>query len=152
LPWLLNLRRQKIAVVIVHHAGRSGEMRGTTRREDSVFWIIALDDVKKNADDKRGAHFISHFKKPSRNTQDEVAAVEWHFVTESNGEVTIAHKSAQTLDVFRSVIESGVTRCEEIADAMKIRPYVVSRLAKKAMDAGWLKKSGRGYALVEAEK
>jgi putative DNA primase/helicase len=27
--WLLDLRRRKIAVVIVHHAGRSGEMRGT---------------------------------------------------------------------------------------------------------------------------
>jgi hypothetical protein len=26
--WLLDLRRRKVAVVIVHHAGRSGEMRG----------------------------------------------------------------------------------------------------------------------------
>ncbi len=39
LPWLLDLRRRKIAVVIVHHAGRSGEMRGTSKREDNVFWI-----------------------------------------------------------------------------------------------------------------
>src|SRR5439155_13248835 len=51
---LLDLRRRKIAVVIVHHAGRSGEMRGTSKREDNVFWIIALDDRKKDADDKRG--------------------------------------------------------------------------------------------------
>jgi hypothetical protein len=43
--WLLDLRRRKIAVVIVHHAGRSGEMRGTSKREDNVFWIIALDDT-----------------------------------------------------------------------------------------------------------
>jgi RecA-family ATPase len=46
-PWLLDLRRRKVAVVIVHHAGRSGEMRGTSKREDSVFWIIALDDARK---------------------------------------------------------------------------------------------------------
>jgi RecA-family ATPase len=65
--WLLHLRRRKIAVVIVHHAGRSGEMRGTSKREDNVFWIIALDDAKKNNDDKRGARFISRFTKPSRN-------------------------------------------------------------------------------------
>jgi AAA domain len=149
LPWLLDLRRRKIAVVIVHHAGRSGEMRGTSKREDSVFWIIALDDTRKNADDKRGARFISHFTKPSRNTQGEVPAYEWHFVTEPSGEVSIAHKVAQSLDVFRNVIESGVTRCEEIAEAMKLRPFVVSRLAKKAIDAGWLKKSGRSYALVK---
>lgn len=35
--WLLELRRLKIAVVILHHAGRSGEMRGTSKREDNVF-------------------------------------------------------------------------------------------------------------------
>jgi hypothetical protein len=35
---------------------------------------------------------------------------------------------------------------------MKVPKYTVSRLAKKAMDAGWLKKKGRGYALVEGEK
>lgn len=151
-PWLLDLRRRKVAVVIVHHAGRSGEMRGTSKREDNVFWIIALDDTKKNADDKRGARFVSHFTKPSRNTQEEVPAYEWHFVTEPNGEVSISHKQAQTLDVFRNVIESGVTRCEEIAEAMKLRPFTVSRLAKKAMDGGWLKKSGRDYRLVEGKK
>jgi len=77
-------------------------------------------------------------------------AFEWHFVTEENGEVSVAHKSAQTLDVFRSIIESGVTKCDEIAAAMKLPNYEVSRLAKKAIDAGWLKKERRGeYALVE---
>jgi putative DNA primase/helicase len=151
--WLLDLRRRKIAVVIVHHAGRSGEMRGTTRREDNVFWIIALDDARKNADDKRGARFVSHFTKPSRNTQEEVPAYEWRFATDNGtGLVTIGHRQAQTLDVFRSIIEAGVTECDQIAQEMKMPKYTVSRLAKKAMDAGWLKKKGRGYALVEAEK
>src|SRR5262249_4425879 len=133
-------------------AGRSGEMRGTSKREDNVFWIIALDDMKKNADDKRGARFVSHFTKPSRNTQDEVSACEWRFVTESSGEVTVSHKHAQTLDVFRNVIEAGVTECDEIAQEMKLPKYTVSRLAKKAVDAGWLKKEKRGYALVETKK
>jgi RecA-family ATPase len=44
LPRLLDLRRKKIAVLLVHHAGRSGEMRGTSRREDSVFWILKLEE------------------------------------------------------------------------------------------------------------
>jgi AAA domain len=151
--WLLNLRRRKIAVVIVHHAGRSGEMRGTSKREDNVFWIIALDDMKKNADDKRGARFISHFTKPSRNTQEEVPAVEWHFVTEASGEVSISHKAAHTLDVFRSIIEAGVIECDQIAAEMKVPKYVISRLAKRAADAGWLTKEKRGgYKLVEGQK
>jgi AAA domain-containing protein len=151
--WLLDLRRRKIAVVIVHHAGRSGQMRGTSRREDNVFWIIALDDVRKDADDKRGARFVSHFTKASRNTQEDLSAYEWHVVTETNGQVSIGHKPAQTLDVFRSVIESGVTKCDEIAAAMKLEKYEVSRLAKKAEKEGWLTREKRGeYGIKGAQK
>jgi AAA domain-containing protein len=151
--WLLDLRRRKIAVVIVHHAGRSGEMRGTSKREDNVFWIILLDDAKKNADDKRGARFISRFTKPSRNTQEEVPAYEWHLVTdEASGIVTISHKQAQTMDVFLKLIQDGVTQCADIADEMKVSSATVSRLAKRAIDAGRIKKVNREYMLAEGEK
>ena len=74
--WLLQFRRHKIAVILVHHAGRNGEARGTSKREDAAFWVIALDDAKKHSDDKRGARFISRFTKPSRNTQEDVPAYE----------------------------------------------------------------------------
>src|SRR5207244_12971701 len=122
-------------------------------REDNVFWIIACDDARKNSDDKRGARFISHFTKSSRNTQEEVLAYKWHFITEQSGEVTISHAKAQTLDVFRQIIEAGVTKCDQIAAEMKIPNYAVSRLAKKATDAGWLTTSRRGeYVLMQAQK
>jgi AAA domain-containing protein len=152
-PWLLDLRRRKIAVVIVHHAGRSGEMRGTSRREDNVFWIIALDDAKKNEDDRRGARFTSRFTKPSRNTQEEVSAYEWHFVTdEPTGVVSIGCELAQTMDVFLGLIEDGVTECGQIAQEMKTSPATVSRLAKKAIDAGKIIKRSREYFLAEGQK
>jgi hypothetical protein len=151
--WLLALRRRGIAVIIIHHAGRSGQMRGTSRREDNVFWVIALDDMKKNADDKRGARFISHFDKPSRNTQDEVGSYQWHFVTESNGQVTVSHKLAQSLDVFLRVINSGIDKHDEITDAMKLPGYEVSRMAKKAEDQGLLSRPKRGeYCLTQKGK
>jgi hypothetical protein len=151
--WLLDLRRRKIAVVIVHHAGRSGEMRGTSKREDNVFWIIALDDAKKDADDKRGARFISRFTKPSRNTQEEIPAYEWHFVTDgATGIVSIGCKLAQTMDVFLGLIEDGVTECGQIAQEMKTSPATISRLAKRAIDAGKIIKKSREYFLAEGKK
>ena len=127
-------------------------MRGTSKREDNVFWIIALDDMKKNAIDKRGARFISHFTKASRNTQHEVPAYEWHFVTEENGDVSISHKQAQTLDVFLQIVRDGVTECDQIAAEMKVPKYTVSRLAKRAMDAGLLQKRGRNYEVIQTGK
>jgi Mn-dependent DtxR family transcriptional regulator len=64
--------------------------------------------------------------------------------------VSIAHKVAQSLDVFRQIIQDGVTDCNQIASEMKVSPATVSRMAKKAIDAGWLKKRGRNYELIEA--
>lgn len=148
--WLLDLRRKKISVIIVHHAGRSGEMRGTSRREDNVFWIIVLDDSKKDSGVKRGVRFVSRFTKPSRNTQNEIPVYEWHMVTEDEDLVTISCMEGHTLDVFKGVIESGVTKPTEIARVMNIPDYQVSRLAKKAIDKGWLERTSRGeYKLTD---
>lgn len=151
--WLLQFRRHKIAVILIHHAGRSGELRGTSKREDAAFWIISLDDAKRHADDKRGARFISRFTKPSRNTQDEIPCLEWHVVTDSvTGEVTVGYKPAQTMDVFLGLIEDGVRECNQIAQEMKTSPATISRLAKRAMDAGKIIKKSREYFLAEGEK
>jgi putative DNA primase/helicase len=40
--WLLKLRRQGIAVLLVHHAGTNGRQRGTSQREDALDTVIAL--------------------------------------------------------------------------------------------------------------
>jgi hypothetical protein len=151
--WLLDLRRRKIAVLIIHHAGRSGEMRGTSKREDNVFWIIALDDAKQNADDKRGARFISRFTKRSRNTQDEIPAYEWHIVTNPvTGEISVGCKMAQSMDVFRRLIEDGVTECSELAEEMKVSKGTISKWATRANREGWLNKKGREYKLADGTK
>jgi putative DNA primase/helicase len=151
--WLLQFRRHKIAVILIHHAGRSGELRGTSKREDAAFWIIALDDAKKHADDKRGAHFISRFTKPSRNTQEEIPCLEWHVVTDQvTGEVSVGCKPAQTMDVFRRWIEDGVTECGQLAEEMQVSKGTISKWAKKAMNEGWLRKKGREYVFVEGNR
>ena len=149
--WLLELRREKISVVIIHHAGRAGNMRGTGKREDAAFWVIQLDDAKKDSDDRNGARFISRFTKSSRNTQLDVPSYEWHFLTDfATNEVHITCKLSEGLAVFHAVIDSGVTKPSEIAKVMGIQDYQVSRFAKKAIDQGWLERASRGeYRLVE---
>ena len=149
--WLLDLRRRGIAVIIVHHSGRNGQMRGTSRREDAAFWAICLDDAKQQADDKRGARFISRFTKPSRNTQEEIPAYEWSIQTDAaTGKISVNCQPAHSLDVLRKLVEEGVTECGQLADEMHVSSSAISKMAKKGMDAGWLKKDGRGYALTGA--
>ena len=59
LPWLLDLRRNRIGVVFIAHAGRNGFMRGTSRREDAAFWIIQLAEAKDAGEIQNGAKFVA---------------------------------------------------------------------------------------------
>lgn len=151
--WLLQFRRHKIAIILVHHAGRNGEARGTSKREDAAFWVIALDDAKKDVDEKRGARFISRFTKPSRNTQEEIPAYEWHITTDPNTKrVSVTYKVAHSMDVFRQSIEAGLTENSQLAAELKVSPGTISKWAKKAEREGWLRKKGREYQLVNGNE
>ena len=143
--WLLTLRRHRIAVILVHHAGRNGEMRGTSKREDDVFWIIRLDETSK--DERDGAQFLSRFTK-DRNSQKEQAPIEWQFTTLDSGAVDIVTREASSLDVFRQWVEDGLTSAEDIAREMNVSKGTVSKWARKAIEAGWLTKVGRAYAIA----
>ena len=148
LHWLLTLRRLKIVVLIVHHAGRNGEMRGTSRREDAAFWVLKLDyaDEAKSGT-ARMAKFVSLFTK-ERNSGREQMPLEWSFETDSAGVVRVDYKQADPLAVFRSWVEFGLSNATAIAEAMDVSVGHVSKLAKKAVGAGWLKVQGRKYILV----
>jgi putative DNA primase/helicase len=38
--WLLKLRRRGLSVLLIHHAGKAGQQRGTSRREDVLDTVI----------------------------------------------------------------------------------------------------------------
>ena len=40
--WLLSLRRRGKGALLIHHAGKGGQQRGTSRREDVLDTVIAL--------------------------------------------------------------------------------------------------------------
>lgn len=71
--WLLKLRRQGIAVLLVHHAGTNGRRRGTSRREDALDMVFALRRPEDYSAEQ-GARFEVHFEK-LRNRVDGGAAV-----------------------------------------------------------------------------
>lgn len=148
LPWLLSLRRHRISVVIVAHAGRNGHMRGTSRREDAAFWVIRLDEVPdKGCDLKQGARFIARFTK-DRNSKAEQPAIEWSFQTDTEGKVNISTKEADGMAVLIQWVRDGMTSCSEIAEAMGLSKSQVSKMATRAIEAGQLKKTGKEYAIA----
>lgn len=149
LPWLLDLRRSRIAVVFIAHAGRNGFMRGTSRREDAAFWIIHLSEAQDAGEVQTGAKFVARFEKNRNATESDCPPLEWHFhLLEGEAMARVSWKKLSTLEVFREWVGSGLTKASEIAEEMQISTGQVSKLAKKGITAGWLRKDGRDYAFT----
>jgi len=82
--WLLDLRRRGVSVLMVHHAGKDGTQRGTSRREDLLDLVLAL---RRPADytPAEGARFEVHVEK-ARGLHGEAAdPFEARLVTDGNG-------------------------------------------------------------------
>lgn len=60
--WLLTLRK-RMAIILIHHAGRNGLQRGTTKREDTLDTIIALRHPKDYVKGSEGLRAEVHYDK-----------------------------------------------------------------------------------------
>jgi hypothetical protein len=73
--WALARRREGRAVLFVHHAGKGGQQRGTSRKEDVLDSVVALrrpEDYKAS----EGARFEVHFEKTRGFTGPDAEAFE----------------------------------------------------------------------------
>ncbi len=137
--WLLELRRRKITVIVVHHAGRNGLMRGHSKREDACSWIIELRDARLETDP--GAKFVSHFAKPSRNTGDPLPDMLWHFTTDKTTGITDIQCELAQVSEYEQFIQhvlEGVTSQKDISEMMDKNKGTVSKWARKALQDGRL--------------
>jgi putative DNA primase/helicase len=149
LPWLLELRRYRIAVVIIVHAGRNGIMRGSSRREDAAFWIIDLSEAQDAGEVQHGTKFVTRFLKNRNVGETECPPLQWNFSKPpGDPKVHVSWEKLSTIQLFRQAVEDGFVRASDIAKQMNISRFKVSRLAAQAIKEGWLKRTGRNYAIT----
>jgi hypothetical protein len=130
LNWLLDLRRRRIAVLIVHHASRTGTMRGTSKREDAAFWVIRVDEVKDRREDEKGARFETVFVK-QRNSDSREWTREWTFETESDGQISIGCEEISFDRKVLQLIEAGLRSASDIAEELSVAKSTVSKAANR---------------------
>lgn len=134
--WALRHRAAGRSVLFVHHAGKGGAQRGTSRREDVLDTVIAL---RRPADynPESGAVFEVHFEKARGIHGSDVAPFEARLATDSEGKHTWTTRTVEdsTRERVAALIEDGLTQ-QDIAAELGLAKSTVSHHAKALREAG----------------
>ena len=126
--WLLSLRSMGIAVIMVHHTGKSGDQRGTSAREDHLDVSISLTHPS-NYDPTVGVRFNVEFSKARHLSGED--ATPFCFQILSSGQGTDQSLIWQVSDNASTAgsLEKGVielllqgTKQKDIADRLGCTP------------------------------
>jgi hypothetical protein len=147
-PWLLDLRRRKIAVLVVHHAGRSAQMRGTSRREDSVSG--SSNSNKILTIQRKDAASLSVSRRIA--TQHSIPTLISGPLNRPIPfrEVEITYKVATFQDRVLGLIRAGIVHCTAIAKELDCTPGTVSKAFSKLEAEGQVVRDGQKYRALEA--
>ncbi|TLS78275.1 hypothetical protein FE236_00505 [Mariprofundus erugo] len=130
--WAIQMRSKGITVLFVHHAGKSGEQRGTSKREDVMDVCIALKPPGQKVSDHDGAAFEVHFTK-SRDAHGEAVRPQHIALSTSEDGIrswyVIEAVDPRIAEAKRLHAEGMSLR--DIADTMEIGKSTVDRLLKK---------------------
>jgi putative DNA primase/helicase len=129
--WALELRRQGISVLFVHHAGKNGTQRGTSKREDILDTVINL---KRPSDYEptMGACFELHFEK-ARGMVGEAIPIRCQLAEDKWTYEAVEISNYQRLV---ELSKAGGLSQRDIAEELDLSKGQVSKLMKKARALG----------------
>jgi putative DNA primase/helicase len=130
--WLIQLRHQGLAVLLVHHAGKTGNQRGTSAREDILDNVINLK-APPNYDPEEGCHFHLHFTKSRFAAGDAVKSLDVKCLEKDN-QIVFEHQPVveDYIQQVRDLLMAGIYRPTDIANELGISKGYASKLKKKA--------------------
>ena len=129
--WALAQRRAGRTVLFMHHAGKGGQQRGTSRREDVLDTVVALRSPQDHGPDE-GARFELHFEKNRGFHGDDARPFEAALAA---GGWTMRDLADADMARVVKLTEEGLS-VRDIAEENGMTKSTVSRLQKKARAAG----------------
>lgn len=137
--WALRMRSSGRSVVFIHHAGKGGQQRGTSKREDLLDTVIALRRPSDYSPDQ-GARFEIHFEKSRALYGEDVTPVEAMLVKDPVGkqrwELKQVAEASETQ--MMELAELGLS-ARDIAAEIGISHSTVARKLGAARKEGRLK-------------
>jgi putative DNA primase/helicase len=122
--WLVRLRHRGITVVLVHHAGKGGQQRGTSGREDSLDAVLSIE-VPHDYRPEEGCHFHLRFTKSRSIKGDAVAPFDVRLAEIDDGPTwTFRPLEESARERVEQMLHDGMTPGEIVAELGVTRSYV----------------------------
>ena len=134
--WALRMRATGRSVIFIHHAGKGGQQRGTSKREDLLDVVMLLKRPSDYQPDQ-GARFEIHFEKARALFGQEVAPIEATLCTDNDGRQKWDMRTVEEL-ADKHMIEladDGISQAE-IARELGCNRSTVLRALRKAEEEG----------------
>ncbi|MDH5638866.1 MAG: AAA family ATPase [Nitrospinota bacterium] len=149
LPFLLALRRRGVAVLLVHHTGKSGDQRGTGAREDALDTSIVLAPANGPKPDNDGAAFEVRFTKSRGAFGPDVAPFIARLKKGADGALVWACQdiSESVADrLLALVAECGVDGITAVdaATELQVSRGAISKAKARLIDSGSILVTGSG--------
>lgn len=135
--WALLLRKQGKSVLFIHHAGKNGNQRGTSKREDVLDTVIALRHPS-DYEPSDGACFELHFEKARGMVGDNVNPIRCWLTNEGWKYESLDQNNYQRVIALAN---EGLSQ-KDIVIELDLSKSQVSKLLKKARELGAVKKDG----------
>ncbi|MDW7774368.1 MAG: bifunctional DNA primase/polymerase [Desulfobulbaceae bacterium] len=134
--WALRMRARGISVLLIHHDGKGGQQRGTSRKEDVLDTVIQLKHPADYSPD-HGALFEVHFRKARGIYGEDVKPFEASLQTNEQGLPTWMIKSIEDSTYMKVVamLKDGMTQTET-ATELGISKSAVHKHKSKAVNNG----------------
>jgi len=134
--WALRMRATGRSVIFIHHSGKGGQQRGTSKREDLLDVVMLL---KRPADysPTQGARFEVHFEKARSIHGQEVNPIEATLQTLADGRQQWATRAVEAVADSQMIdlAELGVPHAD-IARELGVHRSTVMRALRRAEQEG----------------
>lgn len=133
--WLLKLKANGKSIIILHHSGKNGSSRGTSRRQDNLDTVIRLERPLSYTESE-GAKFEVHFDKTRSFAGLKAEPIGMQYQSDGTQASWSSFKITNEREVeVAKLLQSGMKQ-KEVADHLQISQGQVSKLSGRAKSNG----------------
>lgn len=143
--FFLQLKWMGKAVIFIHHAGKSGDQRGTSGREDQLDFVLKLT-LPAGHDPADGCKFDATLTKSRSLTGAEAVPFTFEITEHENGGLTweVANQRESRKETIIALLGNGVSQ-KSISDLMGVDKAYVCRTRTTAIKQKLLTDTGASF-------